>query len=219
MKKVLLTLALAAFAMAANAQFVLGGNIGINHSNSHSDDYVSGTAETNISILPKIGYWLNDDMQIGAQLGWVYGYERSYASADDTYTSTPQSVIVFAPYFRYNFAEWKKLKVFCEAQLGIGFGLESHTHWFVNGDEIDGSPSDNGNNFTSFGLNVVPGLNYSFNDHISMDIYVNLLGLYANVRSNDDGSGTHSWGLMANMGAQDLNAHLSNFSIGFNYAL
>lgn len=217
MKKILMTLALAAFAMTANAQFVLGGKLDINHNGNHDDDYLGGSAATNISILPKIGYWLNDNMQIGAQFGWDYTYTRTYAGADDTYTSHPKSAVVIAPYFRYNVANWNNFTVFCEAQLNVTLGLESNQHNFVGGDEFTGFPVDQSDNYTSFGLNVVPGLNYAFNDRISMDIYVNLLGLYCNMTSYE-GRSSHNWGLMANMNAQDLNAHLNNFSIGFNYA-
>jgi len=229
MKKILLTLALAAFAMTANAQWVLGGKLDINHNSNYDDDYSRGSANTNIGILPKVGYWLNDNMQIGIQLGWDYNYTRDYGRtastsfataqyASDTYESTPQSAVVIAPYFRYNFASWKNFTVFCEAQLNVKLGLESKTHRFVNGSEVTGYPTDNNDNYTTFGLNVVPGLNYAFNDHISMDIYVNILGLYAEMTTNE-GSSSHKWGLMADMSAQSLNAHLNNFSIGFNYAL
>ena len=217
MKKAILTLTLAAFAVVANAQFVIGGKLDLNHISSHDDDFVWGNTSTSVSILPKVGYWLNKDMQVGANFGWAYAYTRTYLGADDNYTSNPQSEIVIAPYFRYNFAKWKNLKVFCEAQLPIRFGLESKTHTFFDGDEITGSPIENGDNFTSFGITVVPGLNYSFNKHLSMDIYVNLVGLYWSMTSYD-GWSDHSWGLMANMDAQDLNTHLNNFSIGFNYA-
>ena len=217
MKKILLTLALAAFAMTANAQWVLGGNIGIDHNNNHTNDYVTGTTTTNINILPKIGYWLNDNMQIGAQLGWGYTYTRNYAGANDTYTSHPQSNIQINPYFRYNVTSWKNFTVFCEAQLNIAFGLESKIHSFVNGSETTGFPADQGDAYKALTLRVVPGMNYSFNDKFSMDLYINLASLYCGFFSND-GIGAHTWGVGCDFTAQDLNAHLANFSIGFNYA-
>lgn len=214
-----MTLALAAFAFAASAQqFVLGGNIGLSHDGKHDDNFSTGSeAYTNISIMPKFGYWLNDKMQIGAQLGWDYSYNRHYYGADDTYTSHPKSAVVIAPYFRYNVANWKKFTVFCEAQLNVTLGLESSSHEFDKGKEVAGYPDKQKDNFTSFGINVVPGLNYAFNSNFSMDLYINLARLYAEKTSYEDYS-THEWGLGANMNAQSINAHLSNFSIGFNYS-
>ena len=219
MKKILLTLALAAFAFTANAQFVIGGNIGFSHDADYDDNYTAAygsQANTDITILPKVGYQLNDDMQIGAQLGWNYNYTRNYMGAKDSYTSTPQSAIVIAPYFRYNLLKWKKFNVFCEAAINFELGLESKTHTFVNGSEVTGSPVKNGDNYTSFGIGVVPGLNYAFSNSFSMDIYVNLASIYWNATSYD-GHADHVWGFGANMSEQTLNAHLNNFLIGFNY--
>ena len=219
MKKILLTLALAAFAFTANAQLVIGGNIGVNHDADYDDNYTAAYgsyARTTIDILPKIGYQLNDNMQVGADLGWTYSYTRRYAGAKDTYTSRPQSAIVFAPYFRYNFATWKNFSIFCEATLDFELGLESQTHSFVNGSEVAGSPVKNGDNYTYFGINVLPGLNYAFSKSFSMDIYINLASLYWGMTSRE-GSASHEWGLGADASAQTINNHLNNFEIGFNY--
>lgn len=218
MKKILLTLALAAFAMTASAQWVLGGNIGLNHDGDHDDNYTGAYgsyARTSITVMPKIGYWLNDNMQIGANLGWNYFYSRTYGGASDSYWSHPQSSVVIAPYLRYNVATWRNFTVFCEAQLNFTLGLKSKTHTFVNGTE---TIADQNDNFTSFGINVVPGLNYAFTDKISMDVYINLIGLYANMTTGD-GWKDHNMGLGIDMAGHTLNNHLNNFTIGFNYAL
>ena len=215
MRKILLTLALAAFAFTANAQFVVGGKIDFNHRTGiHADDYAGfSTTNTNISITPKVGYQLADNMQVGAKLGWEYTYTRAYAGADDTYTSDPQSAIVFAPYFRYNFATWKKFNLFCEATLNFTMGLEHTTHTFVAGNE---TTVKNGDNYIALGINVVPGLNYAFSKNFSMDLYVNLASIGWQMMDGD-GWGSHEWNFGADATAQSLNAHLNNFAIGFNY--
>lgn len=218
MKKILLTLALAAFAFTANAQFVLGGTLSVSHMNNHATDYVAGTTSNHFEIAPKIGYWLNDNMQIGANLGWAYDYTRNYAGNSDTYASTSntgvsgQPTITIAPYFRYNVASWKNFTVFAEAQMEVGLHLESSNY------NTTGSvTTDNGDNYTSFGLAVIPGLNYSFTEHLSMDLYVNLLGCFA-IFETAENWGSHAYGLGLNMDAETVNAHLNNFSIGFNYS-
>lgn len=229
MKKVLLTLALAAFAFTANAQFVIGGNLGVNHNGRHDKDFTSGNAYTGISIEPKVGYQLNDQMQFGAQISWNYTYNRWYGMSatpgaipvasygKDSYESNPVNVITIAPYFRYNFATWKSFTVFCEAQVGIGFGLESKGHLFIEGKEATGSPVKMGDNFTRFSASITPGLNYSINDMFSMDLYIDLLGFQWATQTDANDNNTHNWGLNADMSAQTLMAHLGNFRIGFNY--
>ena len=216
MKKILMTLALAAFAFTASAQFVLGGNIGMRHGGSHNDNYTAGsTAYTNLTIMPKVGYQLNEDMQIGANLGWSYGYNRYYAGASDTYQSDPSSTFEFSPYLRYNVFKASKFTFFCEAAIGISIHPQTTTHRFLNGTD---TPTDNGDNWTRFGLNVIPGINYAFSEKFSMDLYINLLGLHAWMR-NGDGWTDHDWGFQAEAGAQSLNNQFNNFMLGFNYHL
>lgn len=224
MKKILLTLALAAFAFTANAQWVIGGTMSAYHNNDHLNDYAGGTSTTEITLLPKVGYQLNNDMQIGLQFGWTFNYERNYAGASDNYGSTSNPAlptpnydnwenptIVIAPYLRYNFAMWKSFTIFAEAHLNVGIHMESS-----NFNKTTGNSTDNGDSFTSFGINIIPGLNYSLTDKISLDLYVNLLSCYANFVTAENFGG-HSWGIGADMDAQTLWNHLGNFSLGFNY--
>lgn len=228
MKKILLTLALAAFAFTANAQFVVGGNVGIDHSSRANDDYSRGTTNTNISILPKVGYQLNDQMQVGIQLGWDYNYNRWYGAsapsgaigatdyASDSYESNPSSAIVLKPYFRYNFGTWKNFTLFCEAQANFRFGLESKEHLFIKGSEATGSPIKNADNYTTIGLTVVPGMNYAFSQNFSMDLYINLASLGWSM-TTEEGRASHQWNIGGDFNSQTLAAHLNNFAIGFNY--
>lgn len=209
-----MTIALAAFAFAANAQFVIGGNVAVGHDNIHIDNYVDGTTTTDISIMPKIGYWLNDKMQVGAQLGWSMSYEREYMGSESDYTSGTYSGITFAPYFRYNVANWKNFTVFCEAQGNLTIGFDAEVYYHVGNVE---TTTTNPNGYTQLGLAVVPGLNYALSEHFSLDLYINLAGLYLTNISYEGGA-THQWGLGVNMDSQSLFNHFNNFAIGFNYA-
>lgn len=230
MKKALLTFALAAFAFTASAQWVIGGNIGFNHDGNSTGDY-SDNATTEFSIMPKIGYWLNDQMQVGIQLGCTYDYQRNYAgdNNNDHYASQTQLTWNFAPYFRYNLTSWKNFTVFCEAQLGLGITPKSSWKNTVTNTSGDGNTSAFDLNF-----NIVPGLNYSLTDKISFDAYIDLLGLYYNynatTRTTAAGDVTtynHNYGLVSNMDPQPflginaagLAGHLTLIRIGFNYAL
>ena len=230
MKKVLLTLALAAFAMTANAQIVLGGNVGFDHNGNSTGDY-SNTANTTFSFMPKIGYWLNEDMQVGIQLGCDYNYTRNYAgdNNNDHYASNTQWMWKFAPYFRYNLTSWNNFTVFCEAQLGLGITPKSSWKNTVANTSGDGNVSNLNINF-----NVVPGLNYALTEKISLDAYFDILGLYYSLdktttetAAGDVINRDHNWGLIANMNAQPLlgvgvgglTGHFTLIRIGFNYAL
>lgn len=210
MKKALLTLALAAFAFAANAQFVLGGQIdfrsfGGSTAYNHVDpiaagsyDYVTpGYTEVNtntLSILPKIGYNLNEKMQVGAKLGFVWnktkdfsGYDviRSQVADFEGWTSESSLGFIVAPYFRYNFANSGKFTFFCEAQVALQINPNAKLHTYnsaytiagVNIAEVDEDDLTYSFKSTSIALTIVPGVNYKINDKFSADLYVDLLGL------------------------------------------
>lgn len=273
MKKALLTLALAAFAFAANAQFVVGGMIDYNtwgYNNSNENVIAGGTPTTTVipgspwsntntsdlTILPKIGYNLNDKMQVGVAFGMTFskivdysGYLAEYAAVDDFegYVITKQKSVQIAPYFRYNLTEFKGFTLFCEAQLGFTFGLNPYMHDYhcaytylgTSYDKADVDLMDGRKDtYTEIALTIVPGLNYKFNDKFSADLYVDLLGLGFNHRTDKSfrdwnviggapaGTPTNTtetvenrnnFYLTANAGAQTLWNHLNAFRLGFNY--
>lgn len=275
MKKVLLTLALAAFAFAANAQFVIGGQISYNTEggNELTSTYVGATSTTtnlnmpgvqnagfyentsDLIILPKIGYQLNDNMQVGAKLGVIWSKDVDYTNFYNEYTNIPDFEgwekttgmdVMIAPYFRYNLMEMGNFTLFCEATLGFRFGLNPTVHQFnvAYTDPITGLPVDAvdkdvdwiKNTSTTISLDIVPGLNYKFNDNLSADLYLNVAALAFSHRTDKnfidlnvlygmpEGSPTwtaettnteNTFGLRANM---NNDYTLNNiFTIGFNY--
>lgn len=160
MKKVLLTLALAAFAFAANAQFVVSGSFGFstNGGSTWGKNTVAGvTAEstlpadinTAINFGPSFGYMLNDNMQVGLSLDLGFNYTKefdavfpgagAYTPAFDKaedWLVTKQFIFGIAPYFRYYFMQAGNFNFFCEAQLGLIINGNPKFHAFAT--EITG---------------------------------------------------------------------------------
>lgn len=258
MKKVLFTIALVAFAFAANAQFVVGGHIGYstNGGNVANENVVGGTTTawdvpadiyTDFTLLPRIGYNLNEKMQVGVGFGIVYNYAKNYNSiyggaytpaindAEDWMT-TGNTNIVLAPYFRYNVLNFTdKLTLFCEAQIGFDFGGKTkyteHATAYGGMPAVDTSYVGN-TKTTTIDFTITPGLNYKINDKFSADLYIDLLGIGYSYRSMNtfvdvSAGGTtittettrtaSNFYLLANSNAQNLGAHLTNFRLGFNY--
>lgn len=259
MKKVVLTLTLAAFAFAANAQFVIGGQLGFNTNGGRTANEtniggtsaawnVPATASSNLTILPKVGYQLNDNMQVGAQLGLTYNYTRNYnvVGARAAYNAVNDKAenwqnqwsmgFQIAPYFRYNVTEFGNFTLFCEAALPIN--INGKTHFKDHATAIDGVQTAvdtayvGNRNGGSFGITITPGLNYKLNDNISLDLYVDLLGLgfvhgwnrtyvdnstSGTTNTSDTRVSTNRFYFTANMNAQTVAAHLNLFRIGFNY--
>lgn len=217
MKKTILTIALVAFAMAANAQWIIGGQFGVNSNSRNDGNYSAPSSSTfSFNINPKVGYQLNDNFQIGAQLVYGYTSTKSYFGASNTFNVTPVSQFGVSPYVRWNFGTWKNCSLFLEGSFIFGMSPESKTTNSVNGKE---TTTNNNDKLTYLGINVVPGLNYSFSEHFSMDLYINVARLAWNYVSNQNKWVNNGFVVESNLNANDINSHLGNFTIGFNYHL
>lgn len=160
MKKVLLTLTMAAFAFAANAQFVVSGQLefSTNGGSWYNKYEATTTNETKVpndisnklNIAPSIGYMLSDNMQVGLGLGFGYTYDKYFntiAPTGEAYTTpnlnaenwTSRSQLKFniAPYFRYYFAEAGDFKFFCEASIKWSINGAPSTRWFATKIDAD----------------------------------------------------------------------------------
>ena len=245
MKKVFLTLALAAFAFAANAQFVVSGNLAFSHSgekNIRNDDavYTAGPQKTTaFELALRGGYALNEKLTVGIDLGFGINNVKT-ETAGTTATEVNTTVITKAPSFtfdvfaRYNAFQLGKFNVFAEASIGFGSMQWGKTHTDVNtpsatSDVVTGK-------ITSLTFAVVPGLNYAFNEHWSMDIYLNFmnLGFQHNKTSWAKADATtglttdeyddknydvdNAFGLILNNGQLSGNGILNNIRFGINYA-
>ena len=102
MKKAFLTIALAAFALAGNAQFLIGANLGFGMFNGSTDftriqgentstwtmpnaianpeplSYDNLKETMTLSVMPKIGYMIGEKMQVGLAFGIVWDKTKDY---------------------------------------------------------------------------------------------------------------------------------------------
>lgn len=236
MKKLFITLSLVAFAMTANAQFVLSGNLGLTSTGgtftneSPSYDYPN-TKTSNLLIAPSVGYVLNDNIQIGLSLNYNYGKTTTYnpiayAAGYEDWSINSGSSFGIAPYFRYYFAKVNKFNFFCQAELAFNFTPKTHYELHSTVPVVGGDSEGDGiTKISDINFAIVPGINYSLNDKWSADLYIDLASFYINhnavkTYNGDDLVSTdayNSCGLVATAAAQDLNSHLTNFRLGFNF--
>ena len=226
MKKVLLTIALAAFALTGNAQFLIGGNLGFGMFNGstnftriqgdNTSTWTIPNAITNptpltydnmnetmtLSVMPKIGYMAGEKMQFGLAVGIVWDKTKDYSMYANAYRtnenfegwlSTSQLTVCATPYFRYNLTELGNFTLFAEAQLGLAFGLSPTIHRFhteyhdgnLHSPAVDEDVAGEDYTFTDITLNVIPGIHYRMSDNLSVDLYVNVLRLGFEYKSED----------------------------------
>lgn len=103
MKKIFALAATAMMALAVNAQVYLGAGVGFNYNK------VEDAKTTVFSVIPEIGYNINENVAVGAEFGLM---STKVGDAD------AQSQYKFDVYGRYNFAEAGAVKFFGEVAVG-----------------------------------------------------------------------------------------------------
>ena len=147
MKKTLLAVAFALFAMASNAQVFVGGGLGFS-SAKHEDAKHSSTT---FSFSPEVGYVLSETLSIGLPIS-INTSKTAYQKAWDQEGTTSWSV---APYARYTFFNSGILSCFVDGVLGFS-----------------GVQDDD----TTVSLAVCPGVAVSVADNVSVVTRLGSLG-------------------------------------------
>lgn len=168
MKKVLMTLAVAFIAVAANAQVYLGGSVGVATSEVKGGDDV-----TTYQVLPEIGYKINRDWAIGTVLGWGKGTPVKIESESRNY-------VTFEPYVRYTFAHSKYVNAFIDG--GFGYTHFNHAH-------TPGSKS-----VDAWTAGLKPGVSVNLSKKVSFVAHVGFLG-WQSVKEDKADKDAHVWGV------------------------
>lgn len=255
MKKILLSLAMLLVAHVASAQFVVGGQFGCaGYSGGETVFYESDGVTTEYTVpddtefgflfAPKVGYQLSEKMQLGVTLNFthqrmnMYGMFNDYLYRDPEFEGVwlvKENSLSIAPYLRYDLFNWGKLSAFVEAQALFGFVFKPTMYIRTVGTNpvVDTTFKVDSKTF-DFGFVVVPGLNYKFNERLSMDLYFDLVSLgymyrrttekeelefgpepTKDVVGNISTSSQFYFG--ANLSAQSISDHLGFCRLGFNF--
>ena len=168
MKKILMTLVAVAMATTMNAQWYVGGGVGLATSS------YDGNSTTIWSILPEVGYNINDKWAVGT----VIGYGESRIKIKDGGKEKVKTFQV-APYARYTFVKWEKVNLFLDGTVGYkhenAAGVKTNT----------------------FGIGVKPGIAVNLNSHLSFVAHVGFLG-YENEKVKGDDKSTNTFGVNLN---------------------
>jgi outer membrane protein len=217
MKKLFLTLA-AIFAIStfAGAQLYLGGGIGFGTTGGSSKapdgTETEAIGTTRFNLTPRIGYFMDDNLSIGASL------DINYLKRPGTLVSGAEweSMTTFgiSPYVRYAFFTFGKFSVNIEA--GINFSLTS-----VN---YKDKPSTHKISATTFGVYAAPVLSYNLTDRITLETSLNFCNLgfstssvSQKVEDNKATDTTTSFGLGVDMNDALSLGDSEIINIGFTY--
>ncbi len=215
MKKLFLVALLGlAFSVSMSAQFFVGGQVSVNTaSNTNKNVNPAVTASnTTVSILPNLGYKINDDMCVGGRVGLEFG---SAGPNNSTFGFGIQ------PYFRYTVLTFGHFSVAAEANVGIT------TRTVTN--RTPQVATARQSNF-DFALGAVPVLLYQLNKHITLEANISVLNLnlsFGSIKGTNTPEGgnpvttqdqsTFNFGLGANTNSVFANG-LGAVTLGFTYA-
>lgn len=149
MKKILLLAVVLFASLNASAQWYIGGSVGFG-----SVKPAGGDSEAVFSILPEIGYNLNDKWAVGAIVGYHKGDGISAAINSNSQINLIEEFII-NPYARYSAITWDPVTLFFDGSLAFA------------------SVIDRG---TRFGLGVKPGITIALTDHISFVTHLGFVG-------------------------------------------
>lgn len=220
MKKVLISVvALVAFAMTANAQLFLGGQLGLT-TQGGSNETVAGTIKTTTDDLktttftfaPQVGFFLSDNFAVGGYLNFALAKQDNATIFG--YDDASQTTIGLTPFARYYFINSGKLKVAAEGQLGF-----SYTHRTENSGNIVVSEPKT----TSFGFNVRPVAAYSITENIDLEAGLNVFSFGFSHQSVKEEIGTITTTDKSNrfnfVGNSNNLLSIGGLTIGFIYKL
>jgi hypothetical protein len=167
MKKIMMIAAMMVAAVSANAQVYVGGGVGVATSS------YDGNSTTVWSIIPEIGYNINDKWAVGTVIG--YGETKTKVNGVKETVKTFQ----VAPYARYTFVKWENVNLFVDGT--VGYQYENYAGVKTN----------------TFAIGFKPGVAVNLNEKLSFVAHVGFLG-YENEKVKGDDKSTNSFGFDLN---------------------
>lgn len=155
MKKTVFLLVAVCVAFVANAQLSqgtvsLGGTFNYSSSSNklHNGSTSNGSVSNSFNFGPRVGYFLSDDVSIGAALNF-----RSSSQPDNGWNNEgaiyKNHSLAFSPYARLHKSLGENFYIFGEGMISIGSGGSK---------TIEGNTTTKGNNVGIFGAYLSPGI-------------------------------------------------------------
>ena len=183
MKKIMMTLAAVCVAATMNAQVYVGGGLGVATSS------YDGNSTTVWSIIPEIGYNINEKWAVGMTVGYGEAIEKVKVNGGKVKEKVKSFQV--SPYARYTFVKFDKVNLFVDG--GVGYRHENYA----------------GTKTNTFAVGFKPGVAVNLNEKLSFVAHVGFLG-YENEKVKGDDKSTNTLGF-------DLNGNALSFGVYYNF--
>lgn len=192
MKKIMMVAALAVASLSASAQVYLGGGVSFHSAKPAHFENASVDSKTTISLLPEIGYKLDDQISFGIGLGYSHSKQGDFKT--DAYS--------IEPYLRYTFARWNNVSFFGE----VGFGY-SHSE---NTTEVDDDTELTTGKVNTWYIGVRPGIAIDLTKNFTFLTKIGWLGYKSSKPDVDHMKASSDFGL-------DVSGENIQFSLQYNF--
>lgn len=189
MKKIIMIAAAALMTMGASAQVYVGGSLSFSSNKPAHLENTDVDTKTSFSIIPEIGYNLDENWAVGIGLGYSHSKEGDFKK--DNFS--------IEPYARYTFAKIGKVDLFAEGVVGYAHSkntieLSQNTY---RDDKSD-----------TFYFGVRPGLKFNVNEKLSLISRIGWVGWTTNKPDTDNYKGSSDF---------EISLDASKISFGVNY--
>lgn len=221
MKKLLFVLVFVTMAVASQAQLFVGGYLGFNRTGGNSETTTVAGSTTiietgysprvsNFDIRPMVGYMMSDVIGFGVTVGYESTTTKECTNVENKEFNekTTDSGFGLAPFFRYVFGDFGKIKLYADAKLPLIFGSRKYEH--IVGDNWR---KEKGPKLFEIGFNIVPSFSYQLNDHVSFNAELGLLSLGWNQKKVSTSDKYDAAGVTV---TEDSYNKTNNFGIGVN---
>lgn len=177
MKKITLLSIMMFIGFVSQAQIGLWvGGVGMFNSTTtdFENDLVDDPSLTQGAFGPSVGYMLGERAAVGINLMFT---GSTFKENNDVNEETKMSGYMIEPLFRYYSGNEGNFKFFGDLKVGFGGGTTTMS---------EDNQEDQESKYSSFGVNVAPGMQYWFNDSWSILATVGQLGYNSNTQNVDE---------------------------------
>ncbi len=174
---VALTMSTTLMGQAAEGGYFAGGSFNFSISSSSStsgNTTIDGPTTTRFGINPIAGMFLDDNLAIGAGVGFNLNSQKTPMGDNDV--TVTQTVFSLSPFARYYMGA-ENVGLYAEAGIGVGFGGSSVK---------SGNTTTDGPSIFNFDIGVVPGVYYYIAPGLSLEARFGFLGLERSQQKDDN---------------------------------
>ena len=179
MKKIFIILAVIFIAADLNAQWFLGGEIGLSVSNENENTVMVGMdriihkTEVGFVIAPKGGYYFNEKLALGLSFHVGPSFVIDESDKDTKYREYSVNWSVY-PFVRYSVFTYKRFSLILEGYTGIG---GAHFFWKLGDDK-----TEKGLRTLAIGVvNVTPILSFNLTERLQFEAGLHFLNIGYNI--------------------------------------